>query len=182
MGGANEFLDMKILFVSLVIIISIAIPHCHTGDISWESKTPYITSSGCAAYYNTGVMARSAANLGIIEKRADYKKWLSDNGYIGAVAVYRAGDVGRTVHILWYDGTIDGPYIAIDTVSMNHYDMGIDRNRVVDIDHNTAVAHDIDAPVNVVIIYDMENLFDRIGHVNKIDLLAMSKYEGCLNR
>jgi len=115
---------------------------------------------GQAAYYSDGVMERTAVNRGLIDSSREYEGWLADNGYIGAVALYRDYEFCRSVFIDW-GNAVDGPYVAIDVVSSSDYALGIERNRVIDVDYDTAKRVGfLDGPVNVRIIYSDRNLLD----------------------
>jgi len=170
-------------FLNVVLcIVNIAVPITATSDVAWKDYTENPALNGCAAYYSKSTMERTAATLGLIGKPKDYKAWLSENGYIGAVAVYRNGDKGRDIHILWPDGTIDGPYLAIDVVARNHYQLGLSRNRVIDVDYNTAIRHNMEGPVAVTIIFDNSNLFSLLyDRTNSIKTnITRDKYKGCV--
>jgi len=170
------------IFHVILIIVNIAVPFSHTGYIPWEEESSAMSMSGCAAFYSKGRMETTATILGYIDSKSDYSAWLEGAGYIGAVAVYRLGDKGKDVHILWPDGTIDGPYIAIDVVSKKHYSIGLDKNRVIDVDYKTAVRHNMRGPVAVTIIYNGTVLFDTVdGSDNAIDVgITVDKYKGCV--
>ena len=168
----------------ILYIISIAIPFRHTADLDWREETGVMAMSGCAAYYAKGRMESTATIFGHTESRSGYQDWLEENGYIGAVAVYRLGDKGKDVHILWPDGTLDGPYLAIDVVARSHYSLGLSRNRVVDVDYNTAVSHGMEGPVAVTIIYGYSALFSMAyGSDNQAAIgVTTEKYKGCVGK
>jgi len=132
--------------------------------------------SGCATYYSKNKMRDTAIVRGLIEKRKEYNDWLSNEGYVGCVAVYRVGDMWRDVHILWPDGTLDGPYLAIDVVQRKHYESALERNRVVEVDYQTAQQHNMLAPTAVTIFYDID-----VGGIYSLDF-ETNKYEGCLEQ
>lgn len=175
---------MAWLISIIIIIISVAVPFNSTSDIAWEDETGFVSMSGCAAYYSAHTMESTAVTLGYIEATSDYDKWLTANGYIGAVAVYRVGDRGKDVHILWPDGTIDGPYASIDVVASHHYELGLDRNRVIDVDYNTAMLHDMKGPMAVTILYESTPLFDAVfDGENEINIgITTAEYEGCIGQ
>lgn len=175
---------MDWLISIIVIIVTIATPYSSTFNLEWEDETPYMSMSGCAAYYGIGVMEKTALNMGYIDEADSdaYYEWLESEGYIGAVAVYRLGDRGKDVYILWPDGIIDGPYKSIDVVAEHHYDLGLDKNRVIDVDYETAVRHDMRGPVSVTIVYDYSPLFESVfDGGNSIDVgITTEKYHGCI--
>lgn len=177
---------MDLLISVILIIVTIAVPYFDTSDLAWEEETPYVSMNGCAAYYASGQMEATANVLGYINEadRGAYYEWLWSEGYIGAVAVYRLGDKGKDVHILWPDGTIDGPYISIDVVARNHYNLGLDRNRVIDVDYDTAMRHNMRGPMAVTIIYDFAPLFDAvIDDSESINIgITTDEYKGCIGR
>lgn len=166
----------------VLYIISVAIPYNATANMAWEEKTDAISMSGCAAYYSKGLMPSVAERLGYKEEGVRYKDWLSENGYIGAVAVYRLGDRERDVHILWPNGVVDGPYYAIDVVARRHYELGLSKNRVIDVDHQTAQRHNIRGPMAVTIIYDNTPLFSILyGGDNSFETnITTDEYGDCL--
>jgi len=173
-----------ILRVILFIVTYLSVPFNNTASVGWNEQTEYMAMSGCAAYYAEDRMATTATVLDIIEQSSEYKTWLEDNGYIGAVAVYRLGDKWRDVHILWPDGTIDGPYIAIDVVARHHYELGLKKNRVIDVDYNTAKKHNMRGPMAVTIIYDGTDLLKfALGSDGAIQTgLVVDEYKGCINQ
>jgi len=170
-------------FIAIIMaIISMAVPIMSTSNIGWAGYTEYPALTGCAAYYSKGVMPSTATALDYITSNKAYNSWLEENGYIGAVAVYRLGDKGRDVHILWPDGTIDGPYLAIDVVARNHYRLGMVRNRVIDVDYATAMKHEMAGPMAVTIIYD-NSWFLSMAYGDDNELITgitTDKYGKCL--
>jgi len=172
------------ILIAVLTIISMAVPFTDTSNIDWEDDTWFPSMSGCAAYYADGNMAKTMTAFGYTEKSSGYYNWLDENGYLGAVAVYRKGDMGKDVHILWPDGTIDGPYIAIDVVAKHHYNLGLSKNRVVDVDYNTAMRHEMRGPVAVTIIYDYTSLMEVLynGYNSFTTDIVTKKYEGCINQ
>ena len=85
----------------------------------WTSMTTAPTLEGKATYYDEGIMQRVIANRG----------W----DYADGVALNRAGDLGRTVWLLWEDGTIDGPLPVVDCAQRDHYRTREDQSRVVEV-------------------------------------------------
>lgn len=172
---------MEINIAVLTALAVFAIPISDTASIDWAEETPYVSMSGCAAYYSEGLMEINAQYWGYIKDTKDYDSWLESSGYLGAVAVYRNGDKGKEVHILWPDGTLDGPYIAIEVVARTHYELGIERNRVVDVDYNTAKRVDMRGPMNVTIIYDL-NSYLSISITRAYLPFTKDKYSGCMGK
>ena len=162
-------------------IVLSAVPFADTST-SWNEWTTIPSMSGCAAYYNQGNMERTAVVRGYIDSSKEYKQWLNENDYIGAVAVYMNGDVGRDVHILWPDGTIDGPYLAIDVVARNHFALGIKRNRVIDVDYDTAKRMNMRGPMAVTILFDNTAILSMAyGSSNSAQTeFTTDEYKSCL--
>ena len=106
-------------------------------------------------------MPRVAVNKGHIRDVSDYASWLKDNNILGCVAAYKKLDIGRRVWIIWQDGTMDGPYLIIDTVAESEYNLGILRGRVIDVDYATAEKHDaLLGPVPVTVVYDWDTIIE----------------------
>ena len=82
------------------------------------------------------------------------------------------------MHILWPNGIIDGPYYALDVVAEHHYQLGLNRNRVVDVDFATAQRHDMRGPVSVVVFFDIEWITDY--GIAEMPEWEIDKYGDCL--
>lgn len=167
----------------LLCLLAFAIPYKETSQIEWQDKSPQVMS-GCAAYYSKGLMESTAVTFGHIASSQEYNEWLEDNGYLGAVAVYRLGDKGKDVHILWPDGTLDGPYLAIDVVARHHYELGLRRNRVIDVDYETAMRYEMKGPVAVTIIYNHSNMLEYLYRGDNVATTGVTteKYKGCVGK
>lgn len=83
--------------------------------------------AGDAAFYRSGIsMAEIARRQGI-----------DLTGYLGGVALMRAGDLGRAVWILVPGPRWIGPFRVVDCSRRDHYAMNLARRRVVDLDRAT---------------------------------------------
>lgn len=73
----------------------------------WTVPTGEVWLDGSATHYSAGLMGKVAANRG-----------MSLDGYVGGVALNRAGDLGRKVWIEWtegpFEGVTDGPFLVVD--------------------------------------------------------------------
>lgn len=175
---------MADIFVPAILIMAATAMPFNATTGSWNDTTEEISVSGCAAYYNSRLMEDTAVYRGYIKDASEYEDWLKRNGYKGAVALYRNGDKDREVHILWPDGTLDGPYLAIDVVARHHYDLGMSKNRVIDVDWNTAVRMDMKGPMSVILIYGNEWIADYLYNDDgefKIEGYSINAYEDCLS-
>lgn len=149
---------MSNILISLAILL--ATPVKDAGG-EWDSATTATAVSGDAAFYRHGLMAQVAVNKGYIGSTSEYRDWLSKSGFVGAVASYRKQDAGRSVYIVWPDNTLDGPYIIIDVVAEDDWDLGMDRGRVLDVSYKVAEEHGAHMrPTPVIVIYDIEKLFE----------------------
>jgi hypothetical protein len=84
---------------------------------TWESSTPAGTIIvGPATRYDEDLMPRVLYNQNIITDTALYDAWLSDNGFLGVVALERKGDKFREV---WINGK--GPYFVGDCRALHDY-------------------------------------------------------------
>ena len=116
----------------------------------WRAPTPADHLDGLATYMNPGVMARTAANRGLIPHPGAYASWLAVHGYAGGVALNPAGDLGR---VIWLEhaGRIEGPFVVLDCAQRVHYAQRIDQRRVVEVDWATAQRWRMRGPVPVVV-------------------------------
>ena len=175
---------ISLLLIILMAMASSAIQSTDTKNVGWNGTTESQAVSGCAAYYAPNLMERAAVYWGHIDSTDEYEDWLHDSGYKGAIALYRVGDRLREIHILWPDGTLDGPYIAIESVASRHYDIGMAKNMVVDVDYSTARRYDMNGPMRVVILYEANSIFDYlVGGAGAIGLpgYSVGKYAGCMD-
>lgn len=138
-----------------------------TGNLEWDSETPYAIVCGDAAYYGSNVMERTAVRRGVITKTAEYNSWLLSNDLMGAVALYRKQDNWQPVSVAMQTGdgmVVTGRYLSIDVVAEGHYDLGIERGRVIDVDYKTAMRYGMRGPTPVCVIYH-ENLLGMMKDV-----------------
>ena len=96
----------------------------------WSVPTADDWIDGKATYYAPGIMERVAENRG-----------RSLAGYVGGVALNRAGDLGRRVWLEWGEGEIDGPYLVVDCARELHFAEREDARLVVEVDAQTAWRH-----------------------------------------
>lgn len=119
----------------------------------WETSTPISSLDGEATYYASGVMATVAANRGLVAEPGEFPAWLETQGYVGAVALNRAGDLGRQVWLQGPAGLVEGPFLVIDCA---HPDLWLDREqrgRVVEVDWETARRWQMRGPVVVQVFF-----------------------------
>lgn len=82
----------------------------------WLSPTEEPAITGDAAFYRAGLLERVCENRG-----------LDLTGHIGAAALMRCGDLGRTVWVLGQ------PLIVCDCSRRDHFEMNLERGRVIDL-------------------------------------------------
>lgn len=120
--------------------------------MAWMEPTPagVVSMTGEATYYDSGVMARVMTNRLLIDDPGEYPEWLADQDLVGAVALNRAGDLGRLV---WLDGPagIEGPFLVADCAQRAHYEDRERRGRIVEVDWATAERWRLRAPAEVVV-------------------------------
>jgi hypothetical protein len=95
--------------------------------IAWLLPTSQSTIAGQATYYDPGLMEQVAAN-----------RHMDLTGYLGGVALNRAGDLGRDVWLEWEDGTIQGPFLAVDCANRRHFEEREAQGYIVEVDAQTA--------------------------------------------
>jgi hypothetical protein len=117
----------------------------------WSIPTGDESVVGLATFMNPGRMEE------VIEYRGR-----DISAFQGAVALNRAGDLYRTVWIE-YDGKIYGPYISLSCAQREHYEARVDKDRVVEVDWETAQSWGMKGPVPVKVYFGLpEGLTDRI--------------------
>ena len=119
---------------------------------AWATPTPNATVTGLATFYAPGVMEAVAVNRGLISETGEYGDWLRREGLAGAVALNRAGDLGRTVWLRGPDG-LEGPFMVIDCARRDHYQDRIAQGRVVEVDWSTSRRWGMRGPVSVVVVF-----------------------------
>ncbi len=92
--------------------------------LAWGQPTPgdYIAVTDkptVATYMNPGIMQQVIANRGL--------DWLD------GVALNRAGDLGRTVWLMWDTGETDGPLPVVDCAQEGHFGKRERQGRVVEV-------------------------------------------------
>jgi hypothetical protein len=120
--------------------------------VSWQEPTVVGVLEGVATYYAEGVMAHVAVHRGEIPDPALYPAFLADRGLVGAVALNRAGDLGRAV---WLDGPqgIEGPFLVLDCAQRDHYEDREARGHIVEVDWATAQRWGMAGPVAVDVYF-----------------------------
>lgn len=91
----------------------------------WLSPTEASSIDGTACYYDPGLMEMVARNRGV-----------SLHGFVGGVALDRAGDRGRSVWLQWEKGNIEGPFLSVDCAKRKHVG-----GCVVEVDASVAKRH-----------------------------------------
>ena len=92
--------------------------------LAWGQPTPgdYIAMTDkptVATYMNPGIMQQVIANRGL--------------SHSDGVALNRAGDLGRTVWLMWDSGEIDGPLVVVDCAQEAHFEKRERQGRVVEV-------------------------------------------------
>jgi len=89
------------------------------GSADWTTPTPG-DLAGKATYYAPGLMRKVTEN-----------RDLNVEGF-GAVALNRAGDLGRVMWLDWGEG-LEGPYLSVDCAQGAHYRDRIAAGRVIEV-------------------------------------------------
>ena len=121
--------------------------------LPWNEPTPDVALTGKATFYSAGTMAEVAVNRRLITDTSEYQTWLTANGYVGAVALNRAGDRFREVWLQRPDGTVEGPFFSVDCAQRRHYEAREADNRIVEVDHATAIRWGMNAPLDGVTVW-----------------------------
>lgn len=116
----------------------------------WGQPTPDPILAGQATFMAPGRMAEVAVTRGYIAHPDDYPAWLDAQGLVGAVALNRAGDLGRTVWVTGPAG-LEGPFLVLDCAQLAHYPAREARGLVLEVDHPTAARWGMRTFVNVVV-------------------------------
>ena len=102
--------------------------------------------TGRATYYSHGVFDTVLRNRAIAV----------DADVIGFAALLNAEHIGRRVWITWPDGTRDGPYLVADCAKANHRAGLFARGWIVDVDHGTAMLHEMRGPITVTVLVEIQ--------------------------
>ena len=92
----------------------------------WNTPTEEQQIQGDASFYAEGLMRQVCETRGF-----------SLDGYAGAVALMRRGDLGRTV---WIFGE---PMLVCDCSQKKHLALNLDRDRVAELDWETWERHNL---------------------------------------
>ncbi len=123
----------------------------------WSRPSEVSILTGQATYYSPGVMETVAVNRRLIRSREGYQAWLRAEGVAGAVALNRAGDLGRRVWIFGPDEQW-AEYLVIDCAGRKDYLARITAGQVVEVDWPTARRWGMAGPVPVVVSFEKPNL------------------------
>ena len=104
---------------------------------------------GWATYYADGVMARVAVNRGYIHQVDEFPAFLEGRGYVGAVALNRMGDLGRSIWLERDPGEVEGPFLSLDCAALEDYGRRVKRLRIVEVDWTTSRRWGMRGPVPV---------------------------------
>ena len=102
----------------------------------WSFPTPEPVLEGQATYMRPGLMAQVAAN-----------KSLDLTPYAGAVALNRAGDLGRVAWLQWpatktRPELVEGPFLVIDCAQRGqHFAKREHQHRIAEVSYNLATLH-----------------------------------------
>ena len=119
----------------------------------WETATPVMSVPGYATFYSPNAMERVAVVRGFITTTGDYAAWLDSEAVVGAVALNRAGDLGRRVWLSGPAGT-EGPFLVIDCARLDHFEQRESRHRVVEVDWLTAQRWGMRGPIAVTVRFE----------------------------
>jgi len=108
----------------------------------WSQPTEVESLEGYATYMNPGMMNTVIDNRGL--------------SWADGVALNRAGDLGRTVWIVWDDGSVTGPLPVVDCAQENHYLERERQGRVVEVSARLAKEKNFYrvGPVPVTVLFE----------------------------
>jgi len=127
----------------------------------WRAETTARVITGDATFMAETMMAKAAMGHGFIDDWRDWPGWLESRGFAGAVALNRAGDIGRAV---WLDGPngLEGPFFVADCAGRDAYAWRVAAGRVVEVDWQTAQAWGMNdlVPVTVWLVMPLSLMFE----------------------
>lgn len=125
----------------------------------WLLPTNAVYIEGKATHMADGVMA------GVVENRD-----LDLAGYVGAVALNRAGDRYRDVWLEWADGTVDGPFLVVDCAQRGeHFEAREEAGYIVEVSEKWAKRRGFAwvAPVEVTVWFVDPTFF--LWRINRLE-------------
>jgi hypothetical protein len=137
---------VKLLLV--LLWLSIAMPPAQPGDLTpgyWE-RTP-LPEIGLATYYASGTMEW------VWEYRRQNGQVPECPECVGAVALLRAGDLGRKVWLQPPGGELAGPFLVVDCAATGDIPALLARNWSVDVGYDLAQLWGMTRPLDDVIVW-----------------------------
>jgi len=119
----------------------------------WRAQTVAAQLQGDATYMAPTMMAKAAMGHGYIADWRDWPGWLESRGYAGAIALNRAGDLGRTVWLVGPDGIIRRVFVA-DCAGRDAYAWRVKNGRIAEVDWMTARAWGMNDLVPVTVYFE----------------------------
>jgi hypothetical protein len=126
----------------------IAAPFLQAGDLDpgyWDSSP--LPQMGVATYYAPGVMEW------VRNYRRAQREITDCPDCVGAVALLRAGDIGRKVWLQPPGGELAGPFIVVDCARDTDIPALLDRNWAVDVGYDLGQLWGMAGPLDGVIVW-----------------------------
>jgi len=127
--------------MQVAVVLAVALARTEISLEEWQDPTPAVEIRGVATYYRAGLMDTVARNRG-----------MDLGGYLGGVALMRAGDLGRSVWIRFPAGNWAGPFLVVDCSRRDHYAENVQRDHAVELARSTWLAFGLpEWPVTVTV-------------------------------
>lgn len=109
----------------------------------WDASI--LPVQGVAMYYNPGVFQQ------VLDFRYEHDHITACDECIGYVALLRAGDIDRRVWLQRQGRIAEGPFWVVDVAAQRDIPGLLEREWVVDIDHNTAMRWRMAGPIPITV-------------------------------
>src|SRR5512133_1503308 len=140
---------LRAFVLAFLTWLLIAGPLPQAGDLDpgyWESSP--LPQIGVATYYAPGVMEW------VRTYRRERGEITDCQDCVGAVALLRAGDIGRKVWLQPQGGELAGPFVVVDCARDTDIPALLDRNWVVDVGYELGQLWGMAGPLEDVIVWD----------------------------
>ena len=139
---------MQAFVLAFLTWLLIAAPFLQAGDLDpgyWDSSP--LPQMGVATYYAPGVMEW------VRNYRREQGEIADCPDCVGAVALLRAGDIGRKVWLQPPGGELAGPFIVVDCARDTDIPALLDRNWAVDVGYDLGQLWGMAGPLDGVIVW-----------------------------
>jgi hypothetical protein len=141
---------IPILVVLVVVLAPASLPRAMVWAQAlepgyWEPSN--LPQMGLATYYAPGMMRY------VYDYRVQRGQLPSCPECVGAVALLRAGDIGRKVWLQPPGGELAGPFLVVDCARTEDVQPLLDRNWVVDVSYELGQTWALNAPLDGVIVW-----------------------------